>query len=762
MHRDRSGNKKSVELLAPAGSMDSLKAALSFGADAVYMGGPRFGARAFAQNPDSAGLLEALDYVHVRGKKLYLTVNTLLKEEELAGLEAYLLPFYEAGVDAVLVQDLGVLSRIRRDFPDLPVHASTQMTVLDPDGVLALRQMGISRVVTAREITIPEIKSLAQTGVEVEVFVHGAICYCYSGQCLLSSLIGGRSGNRGRCAQPCRLPYDVQENGRILTATGRNYVMNLKDMDTLACLPQLIEAGACSLKIEGRMKSPRYTGGVTAVYRKYLDMALAGGNYSVDPEDRRFLRELFDRGGYTEYASQGLRDRMVSLESKPDFRAVEESFLREKEAAFAKTGSKEKIKGKLRFYTGEPVTITIEPLLPEEALLTGQAAVTVTETGETVQEAKNQPLDEDVLRQRFFRLGDTPFTWDSLEIETDGRGFLPVGQLNLLRRRATDGLIRAILRQHRRQRKEAATNREPQSRQGKQAKTGKRQAEADKKQAAGLPEMYVSADTIPQLRTVLSFPFIRRIYLNLATISEEEEREAFRLLADWKQEEGAESGRSLYLNLPYVVRQETKRRLKERLEVYAEAGADGWLLHTWDQAAWLAKETPRMHRWADASLYTYNRPAAALLAENGISGAALPVELNGGELRERTKASPLPSELIVYGYLPVMVSAQCVRRTVSGCTGRPDLLWLRDRCQKRFAVRNACRFCLNMIYNSEPLYLLDCAEEWKTMDLKALRLQFTIENEKETRRILESCLTESLSVNPLKSFTRGHFRRGVE
>lgn len=751
MQRDRS--KKRVELLAPAGSMESLKEALRFGADAVYMGGPRFGARAFAQNPDCGGLLEALDYVHVRGKKLYLTVNTLLKEDELAGLRAYLLPFYKAGLDAVLVQDLGVLSQIRRDFPDLPVHASTQMTVLDADGVRALAQLGVTRVVTAREITIPEIKSLAQTGVEVEVFVHGAICYCYSGQCLLSSLIGGRSGNRGRCAQPCRLPYDVQQSGQNLTAAGRSHVMNLKDMDTLSCLPQLIEAGACSLKIEGRMKSPRYTGGVTAVYRKYLDLALSGGSYLVDPEDRRFLRELFDRGGYTEYASKGLRDKMISLENKPDFRAVEEPFLREKEASFLQKGSKEKIKGKLRFFTGEPATITIEQILQED--VSRKDPVTVTETAGIVQEAKNQPLEEEMLRQRFFRLGDTPFEWESLEIETDGRGFLPVGQLNGLRRRAAESFVQALLGQYRR--KEDLRQGQNTGRiEGKAAGLG-----ISQKDAAEPPEINVSVDTLPQLKIALSYPSIRRIYLNLATMTEEEEAAALCLLAGWKQE-GGPQGRSLYLNLPMIVRPAAKRRLEERGKIYAQADADGWLVHTWDQAAWLSGKLPAVDLWADASLYTYNRPAAALLAERGVAGATLPIELNSRELKGRTKDSPLPCELIVYGYLPVMVSAQCVRRTVAGCSGRPELLWMKDRRQKRFAVRNACRFCLNMIYNSEPLYLLDCAEEWRTLNLKALRIQFTIENEKETRRILEGCLKGEAAGNLLKSYTRGHFRRGVE
>lgn len=762
----------SVELLAPAGSLASMEAAIGSGADAVYMGGPLFGARAYADNPQPEGVVRALDYVHTRGKRLYLTVNTLFKKEDLAGLYDYLLPFYEAGLDAVLVQDLGVLRQLRRDFPDLPVHASTQMTVMDADGALALAKLGVSRVVTARELTLEEMRAIADTGVELEVFVHGAICYCYSGQCLLSSLIGGRSGNRGRCAQPCRLPYEAREKGRTLTKAGQNYVLSLKDMDTLSCLPLLLEAGAASLKIEGRMKSPRYTGGVTAVYRKYIDRYMAGGEYRVEPEDRRFLRELFDRGGYTEYASRGLHDGMVAVGQKPQQRPVDEPFLKKKEEELAGTASKEKIKGKLRFFAGEPVIITIEK--KAGASDRTEAGVSVTESGPAVQPAQNRPLDEAALRERFSRLGDTDLEWERLEVETDGAGFLPAGQLNELRRRAVEALERESLRRYRRSAPARVALEGGASSgsglNGDAPGAGKRgEGPACGASGAGgpIPEIYAAVNTPAQLALLSEYPGIARIYLNLSTLTEAQEEEALRWFAGkYGLQSGAESVPALYLNLPPVLRGSMKEALAPRLSLHERLGVGGYLVHTWDQAAWLRRVRPGACLQADASLYTWNREAVRTLKDLGIQGTTLPVELNSRELRERTRGSALPDELIAYGYLPVMVSAQCVRRTVSGCTGRPGLLELKDRKQKRFAVQSHCRFCFNTIYNSEPLFLLDCRREWERLSLQALRLQFTIETEKEMRRVLDGCLADLRAgrpvENPLEHFTRGHFRRGVE
>ena len=337
--------QRQVEVLAPAGSFESMKAAIAAGADAVYIGGSQFGARAYADNLDEDHMLEAINYAHLHGASLYMTVNTLVKEKELDSLFDYLNPYYMAGLDAVIVQDMGVFTYIREHFPDLDIHASTQMTITGAEGASLLKKMGASRVVTARELSLEEIARIhREVGVEIESFVHGALCYCYSGQCLLSSLIGGRSGNRGRCAQPCRLPYDVRKDGHSCQPRDERYVMSLKDLCVLDILPDILEAGVYSLKIEGRMKSPRYTAGVVSIYRKYVDRYLKSGRkgYHVDPRDKKILLDLFDRGGFTDgyYVQHNGRD-MVALKEKPAFRQGNQELFEYLDAAYVNAELKE-------------------------------------------------------------------------------------------------------------------------------------------------------------------------------------------------------------------------------------------------------------------------------------------------------------------------------------------------------------------------------------------------------------------------------------
>lgn len=251
-----------IEILAPAGSVETMRAALNGGADAVYIGGSRFGARAYADNPDETALLAAIDEVHLRGKKLYMAVNTLLKEREMDELYHFILPYYREGLDGVIVQDFGVLARLKSWFPSLPLHASTQMTLTGWEEAARLKADGVSRIVPSRELSLEEIRQIHErVDVEIEAFVHGALCYCYSGQCLLSSFIGGRSGNRGRCAQPCRLPYKVGKDQKT------RYLLSPKDICTLKDIPDLVDAGIISFKIEGRMKKPEYAALVSFMYR---------------------------------------------------------------------------------------------------------------------------------------------------------------------------------------------------------------------------------------------------------------------------------------------------------------------------------------------------------------------------------------------------------------------------------------------------------------------------------------------------------------
>lgn len=292
-----------IEILAPAGSMEGLKAALCAGADAVYIGGSRFGARAFAQNPDAKEMTEAIHYTHLRGKRIYLTVNTLIKEQEFGDLYDFLAPYYEAGADAAIVQDFGAMRFLAKEFPGLSLHASTQMTLTAPEGVSMLSMPEITRVVPARELSLLEIREIAEKSKkEVEIFVHGALCYCYSGQCLMSSLIGGRSGNRGRCAQPCRMLYGASEKES-------KYLLSPKDLCGLYILPELIKTKACSFKIEGRMKRPEYAAAVSDAYRRFVDLYEKLGeegyrtylkeNPTVLSAEVERLQDVYNRGGFT-------------------------------------------------------------------------------------------------------------------------------------------------------------------------------------------------------------------------------------------------------------------------------------------------------------------------------------------------------------------------------------------------------------------------------------------------------------------------------
>ncbi len=431
------------------------------------MGASRFGARAYANNPDTDRFIDGLHYAHRYGARVYMTVNTLFKEEELKELRDFLLPYYLEGVDAVLVQDLGALSIIRESFPDMPLHASTQMTVTDARSAGLARELGVCRVVPARELSLEEIRDIHdRVDVEIEAFVYGAMCYCYSGQCLMSSLIGGRSGNRGRCAQSCRLPYSCSFAGR--TAEGR--LLSMKDLNALALLPELVSAGICSFKIEGRMKSPRYTAGVTSVWRKYIDRymemygesadtcrANAGradtgranisrsdiskantdrtnkGDWRIDPADLRMLSDLFDRGGTTDgyYHRYNGREMMAWDEKKdPGVREALYAYLDEKYVNVTRIAE---ISGTAVFHIGEPSRLTVQ-----------YAGSSVTVTGDMPAPATGRPMTADDLRRQLEKTGGTSYRWSMLDIEADDGIFVPVSRLNDLRRRALEALEKEV------------------------------------------------------------------------------------------------------------------------------------------------------------------------------------------------------------------------------------------------------------------------------------------------------------------------------
>ena len=820
--------KRQVEILAPAGSFDSMKAAVAAGADAVYMGGSRFGARAYADNPDEKGLLEAIDYVHLHGRRLYMTVNTLFKEDELKELENYMLPYCERGLDGVIVQDLGALAFMRRHFPGLELHSSTQMTVTSVYGARMMKEMGCSRVVTAREMSLEEIRRIHdEVDIEIESFVHGALCYCYSGQCLMSSLIGGRSGNRGRCAQPCRLPYSVYEPGdisrmngkhsvpeqagqagarsRISEQTGKKnrgkkpassgqpgpsplnksserYVLSLKDLCTLDILPDIIEAGVYSLKIEGRMKSPRYTAGVVSIYRKYVDRYLEQGRdgYCVEPEDRKMLLDLFDRGGFTDgyYARHNGRG-MVALREKTEFREGNQKLFEYLDKTYVEAELKEKVRGHVELAEGEPSRLTLE-CRKEKVQVLGQAP----------QAAEKQPMTREKVLKQLNKTGGSPFCFETLTAQIEGDLFLPVQALNELRRtgfqeletkltgaRAMtgEGGMGAESRQEENGADGAAlvighSSAALESRSvliqtaAPQSQPGLTQSPA---QPPAQPVLTAFLEETAQLSPVLARGEISVVYLDADGFSPDQWRDIANRCHD--------RGKQCWLALPQIFRSHAQRYLGASRHLLCQAGFDGVLIRALEETVWLKdlmeQEKPELPLpfGMDASVYGWNSRSAKVLASVGASVLAMPWELNSREMEpvlETCRGLGLTSELIIYGNAPMMVSAQCITNTVKGCTHKRGTLMMKDRTGAVLPVKNHCSFCYNTIYNPAPLSLLGSEKLVRRLRAERLRLQFTVEGTEQTEKVLDAFIGSFVYDRdvevPFRDFTRGHFKRGVE
>ena len=713
---------RDVEILAPAGSMECLRAAVAAGADAIYLGGTKFGARAYAQNLSEEDLVQAIEYVHIHGRKIYMTVNTLLKDRELNELYAYLLPYYKAGLDGVIVQDIGAVKFIGEYFPEMPVHASTQMTITNTLGADFLKRYGITRVVPARELSLKEIRDMKkQTGLEMECFVHGALCYCYSGQCLLSSMIGGRSGNRGQCAQPCRLPY--QTEGKKPAD-----LMSLKDLCTIDILPELIDAGIDSFKIEGRMKQPEYVYTVVKMYRKYADQYLklqkegkGKSSYHVSEADKRELLATYQRRGYCEgYYYQHNGKDMVSLKRPKNGR---DGSAEEKPWQDIKV--QEKINGILTLSVGNRAKLTVSC-----------GDVTVECIGQEVQAAQKQPLDPARIEKQMRKTGNTEFTFDNLKILVEGNVFLTMQALNELRREGIEELTEQIQMQYRRE--EAGC--------GMKTATAGFDSDADGvTETAGKKECCISASVQnkAQLDTVVNSK-IRYIYL-------EED-------VEFEREDGVQ----YFLAMPYIFRENTIKRY-EKMYTEIEKKYDGILIRNWESYAWLKRHEYQKEIRSDYNLYIFDRKTKEELRRLGIARGTASVELND---RELARIGIEEQVFIAYGYQPVMISAGCIQKTSASCDGKGGVLSISDRYQKKFAVRRYCRDCYNVMYNSAPLFLADKAEEVHALAPAELRLDFTTESSGQVKEICHAytlafekgCKTEP----PMQDYTRGHFKRGVK
>lgn len=719
--------KEDIELLAPAGSYEGFEAALGAGADAVYVGGSAFGARAYAKNFEEEELLRAIDTAHVYGKKLYLTVNTLFKNRELTEqLYEYLLPYYREGLDAVIVQDMGAFAAIREMFPGLHLHASTQMTVTGPEGMKFLEEQGAARVVTARELSLEEIRRMHEASpIEIESFIHGALCYSYSGQCLMSSILGGRSGNRGRCAQPCRLPYETALCGKRYDGKKDLCPLSLKDISTIEILPQILDAGVTSLKIEGRMKQPGYTAGVTSVYRKYLDRLFEKGadHYRMEEKDKKYLLDLFNRGGSCRgYYEQQNGPSMMAFTNEKKTGDVTVSLKKKKE----------KIQGNLILFPGSPAILDLSCRGIHASGAAGE-----------VQYAQNQPLTEERVRVQMEKLGNTPFDWERLDIQMDENIFIPMKTLNETRRQALEALEQELTKPFKRAEAPHVS-----------LKTGQK----NKKRTENLP-IYVSCEDLDTARSLYKREGIRGMYLPFSVMEK-------------CLEQGLERGLEMYLATPHIMRGKLPQGFLETAGKWLKQGMTGFLVRSLEAFAALKSAGLADKCVLDHSMYTWNDRASAFWEEQKVMRNTVPVELNEGEIRHRDNRH---SEMLIYGYLPLMISAQCVHKNLYGCNHKEEWVSLKDRYEKEFPAVCYCNPwkmentgntvpCYNIIYNSIPYGLLKEKEQVERLGLHSLRISFTTEKAEQAVRIFEEFKGVYLDgANPPKrDYTKGHFKRGAE
>lgn len=705
---------KDFELLAPAGSLEILKGVIESGADAVYVGGSMFGARAYANNFTEEELLEAIDFAHLRGVKVYLTVNTLIKNSEFSKLYDYLLQYYKRGLDAVIVQDIGVVKAIHEYFPSMEIHTSTQMTVTGADGVRFLSQFGVTRVVMAREVSLAEMKRIhEETGMELEAFVHGALCYSYSGQCLFSSILGGRSGNRGRCAQPCRLPYTVE-------GKKDEYILSLKDMCGIKALDKLHDAGVYSLKIEGRMKQLEYACGVVKYYRSYID-----SKKPVSDADYDRIKALGNRCGFTDryYFDHNGSDMVTYV--KPNFvsNATEPSPEKRKLS----------IEGELVLREGEPGSLTVK-----------RGDVTYKASIEPVSAALKAPLDKKAAIDRINKTGDTDFEFSHIKAQIGENVFVPNGALNKLRRDAISGLCDKLLKKY--YRDDARY--------------------ADISSMCELPEHVVKSDaahedgavnakdytaicscmTRAQLDTLISYDCFDVFYLDFDMYDRNT------LIQQFTDDVKCLTKRNkkVYLMLPTILRADSSDYFVSIAKELDNVSFEGFVVKNYEELYLTENLFTGKKVILDHNMYTFNDVSKSAFFEHGVSGDTVPLELNSKEIMHRNN---IGSQMIVYGYYPLMTTANCVHKNTKGCDKKQKLIYLKDRYNKSFAVCNNCKECYNTIYNSLPTMLTKNIGKLKEAGIRSFRYSFTIETPKQIKAVMDDKVAE---------YTNGHYKRGVE
>ncbi len=792
------------EILAPAGTFDSLIAAVNAGADACYVGGDLFSARAFAGNFDKLKMLEAINYCHTNNVRIYMAVNTLLKNSEIKNLISYISPFYEAGVDGIIVQDMGAVKILSEEFSDLPLHASTQMSISGSYGAAFLKNIGFSRLVPARELSLEEVKKIKnEVDIEIETFVHGAMCFSYSGKCLMSSFAGGRSGNRGRCAQPCRKPYNSN-------TFKDEYALSMKDICLLSDIPDLIDAGIDSFKIEGRMKKPEYVAACVRAYREISDAYIIGSlNDDMIKSRTEELMDIYNRGGFSSgyyYMQNGcemlankrpnhtgvLIGRVKSV-TPPNIKISLEKDINKLDILEVRTGredieitsnilakagqvitlkgrnlkqiknnmpvyrtrntgliedirgniiakeKKQMVTGKVTAKIGEPITL---------ALISEYRDVSVSVYGEIVSEAKKSPVSINQIIEKLSKTGGTGIEF-SLDYEGDENIFIPIGSLNKLRREAIEQLNKKIADSYRRSISQN-TNDNPYDNMAEKAIPENNYTDS----IDSITGFTVSVKTVEQLNIINNFKIVNNVIID------------YNIIHDVNFDK-LNIDRKYFLELPDVLRESRKNNIKEL--IFNAEITDGVVVKNIDQLGYLHDINYKGKIICDSFLYAYNDAAFIFYKScfNDISFIGS-VELTHNELMDLNEKTIEK----IYGYQPVMITAQCFAKNYANECGHQattDFIFT-DENNNNFHSINNCHECYSVIYNGIPTDNIDrlFGMETDMADLDLKLAAFTIEDANQTKQVMNRIAGEPDVTRIAEKaygkyeFNRGHYIKGIE
>ena len=773
-----------IELLAPCGSMESVYAAVQNGADAVYMGGSRFSARAYASNFDDEKIIEAVDYCHLYGVKVHVTVNTLMKDSEMKDVLEYIKFLYEIGVDALIVQDTGLVYLIKKNFPRFELHASTQLTIHNGEGAKFFKEAGFTRIVLSRELSAAEIKHISEElNIETEIFIHGALCVCYSGQCLMSSIIGGRSGNRGRCAQPCRLPYTLINKEDCIEFNG--YLLSPKDVCMIDSIDKIIDNKTTSLKIEGRMKRPEYVAGVVDIYRRAIDAAYKKEAFDFNGETKK-LMQLFNREGFSSgYLLGNLgrdmmaysfpkntgivlgtvdKDRTITLEEpiavKDGVRVGEEGFAvssiikNGKEVTIAMKGDKVKLMPE-NYKINDTLykTLDVELLarlsntfkdhyrrkieidINCEFILNKSFEISTVfqgkefkATGEVIQTPLKRPLDKEKIKENLMKTGNTPFSINSINFNSFEEGFLQVSNINLVRRNLLNSLANYICSQN------------------KRSFQGVLNFNREEKRKNKLQKLFVSVENLSQLEacreegieTVIINPFNRKCNIDINEIKHMD----------------------VYLKVPNIIKEEFSKVCS-----IIDENAQNIKGIVTSNAGIMKRYKNKLQIIGDYKLNIFNKYSLDFY-KSILEGVCISVELNKKEIGELIKNSPIPTMMLVYGKPELMVSEYCVigstlggKTSISGCNKlcEKGSYKLRDRKDEELVIE-IDKYCRSHIYNYAAINLIPNLKE---LNVSSHRIDFIDETKSEAKKVLKAYKSGTWT-GDFENYTRGYFKRGVE